>query len=373
MIRALVHLVSQLFPCLPWMSVSDSSSAAALRGLSSKPPSVPMLIEGCGVETSEEPPDLIVFEAEIDSWLDDIKTPVLEPERPATSSVRFEAPSSKASTAPSVTTPSVTEASTSLSSATTRSAKTVEIPWDGKIRWALGTSGVFDSPDEEQGVASIRSNFISQRKTASELWVFQYGLRYIPGPAQGNSFRTVKIEDLPLSTTMDQVLEAIRGGDVFSAQLLNTGFLTGYHTAIVVFLYQNQAVDFADRARRSGFFIRGKRAKVSVLNTPTYPMSAEMERLIFEEGSTRCVALYNFDRSLVENLYAVLRGSVCWDYLECIEHGYEQNAICIRFHCIKIAAVAYELLRAHAAFRRCKVEFVNDPCARPAEAEPLLA
>lgn len=82
MIRALVHLVSQLFPCLPWMSVSDSSSAAALRGLSSKPPSVPMLIEGCGVETSEEPPDLIVFEAEIDSWLDDIKTPVLEPERP---------------------------------------------------------------------------------------------------------------------------------------------------------------------------------------------------------------------------------------------------------------------------------------------------
>lgn len=151
----------------------------------------------------------------------------------ATSSVRFEAPSSKASTAPSVTTPSVTEASTSLSSATTRSAKTVEIPWDGKIRWALGTSGVFDSPDEEQGVASIRSNFISQRKTASELWVFQYGLRYIPGPAQGNSFRTVKIEDLPLSTTMDQVLEAIRGGDVFSAQLLNTGFLTGDRKSVV--------------------------------------------------------------------------------------------------------------------------------------------
>lgn len=294
----------------------------------------------------------------------------------------------KSFTSPRVTTASPTKAPSILSTATatlTRDASSpgsstttsrssrrlTTAPWDGKIHWSLSTASVFDSPEEERGVASYRNsyNLISPRKTSSELWILQYGLRYSPSPAdEGNAFRTITIEDLPLSTTMDQVLEALRGGKVYSAHLLNTGFMTGYHTAIIVFLYQSHAEEVARCASESGFFVGGKRAKVSVLNTPTYPMSAEMERLIFEEGFTRCVALDNFDHeTMTEKLYAVLKSSICWDYLECIEHGYDKKAICIRFHCIKAAAKAFELLRVHFHFRKCKVEFVSDPCARTAE------
>ncbi|KAL2004723.1 hypothetical protein VTN00DRAFT_3251 [Thermoascus crustaceus] len=405
------QLISQIVPCLPWMGSLSSDGTSAQTHLpshSSKPliTTGPMLIDDCvGSEPSQESDDLIVFEAEIDSWLEDIKTPVLEPQRHAGNPVSYASTPSKSpaplsvatnlvksltslsvttvspTKAPSVlstATATLTKSTSSLSSTTTTSRSSKRLttaPWDGKIHWSLTTASVFDSPEKERGVANYRNNYnlISPRKASSELWIFQYGLRYIPALAeQGNAFRTIKIEDLPLSTTMDQVLEALRGGKVYSAHLLNTGFMTGYHTAIIVFLYQSQAEEVSRRASESGFFVGSKRAKVSVLNTPTYPMSAEMERLIFEEGFTRCVALYNFDHeTMIGKLYAVLKSCICWDYLECIEHGYDKKAICIRFHCIKAAAKAFKLLRVHFHFRTCKVEFASDPCARPAE-QPLV-
>lgn len=234
--------------------------------------------------------------------------------------------------------------------------------WDGKIHWAMDR--LFDNDVEELAALTNPKNELSNHGRLADQWVFQYGLRYKPEPGESNVYRTVKIEELPLDVRMDQVLGQVCCGDVFSAQLLNTKEITGYHTAIVIFLQQRQAENFARYAVTEGIFINGTRLKVTVLDTPTYPMSAELETLIWHEGYTRCVALYNFREELMEVLQFVIQHSICGNYIECIEDGWNKNEICLRFHSIKIAAKAFDLLTAHPSFLECRIDFVPDPCTR---------
>ncbi|KAL1963535.1 hypothetical protein VTN77DRAFT_8116 [Rasamsonia byssochlamydoides] len=234
--------------------------------------------------------------------------------------------------------------------------------WDGKIHWAMDC--LFENKIEEFEAVTNRENELLGSGPLADQWVFQYGLRYQPKPGETNVYRTVKIEELPLDVRMDQVLGQVCCGDVFSARLLNTKEITGYHTAIVIFLQQRQAENFARYAAKEGIFIGNTRLKVTVINTPTYPMTAKMETLVWKEGYTRCVALYNFRPELIEILQFVIQRSICNDYIECIEDGWNENEICLRFHSIKIAATAYDLLKGHPGFHECRINFVPDPCTR---------
>lgn len=238
------------------------------------------------------------------------------------------------------------------------------VPWDGKIKWAIKTSSIFNNWKEELSASSYRPNLIS-RQHLSDMWIFQYGIRYIPREGDTNSYRTVKIEELPLNTTMDEILPKIRGR-IYSARLLNTSQITGYHTAIVIFILQSDALRFLQHASKSGLWVGHTKVKVSLVNTPTYPMSVEQERLIFEEGHTRCVSISNLRESLLVDLYNVLYDSVCHNYMECIEEGY-RNDICIRFHSIPMATMAFKLIESNPKFRACRVAFIRDPCSHDVE------
>lgn len=239
------------------------------------------------------------------------------------------------------------------------------VPWDGKINWALKESSVFDSEKEEHEACNI----LSRHHNLSNMWFCQYGLRYIPqSDNNNNTYRTIKIEYLPLFTTVDVLLSKIRGGAIYSARLLNTSPITGHHTALVVFLLQRDALRFLERASKMGFSIHHAKAKVSLVNTPTYPISREMERLIFREGHTRCISMTGMNELLVKKLSLVMQKCFCHYYVESTEDGYE-GQICIRFHSIKIATAVYELVRNNPRFRYCRVSFARDPCCQDPEDE----
>ncbi|KAJ9223413.1 hypothetical protein DTO271D3_4153 [Paecilomyces variotii] len=292
----------------------------------------------------------IVENGNIDSFLDDINTPVLEPER------RDFMPTHRRSAS------NVSDYQSVMGDFPNK-MPLKPVPWDGKISWAFESSSIFDNPEEETDAAAVRYAFFGGR-TASKLWLFQYGIRYIPGSEEKNAFRTVKVENLPLDIDMNTLLSQVCGGEIVVARLLNTSSITGHHTALVTFVQQRQAEAFVDYASKYGLSFGKDNVSVKMLETPTYPMSAEMEGLILDEGYTRCVVIRDFEEDLYEELVSLVIGSVCGNEIEEIKP--EGNSVTIQFHSIKMAAVAFGLIRGRRSFSGCRLDFAPDPCARPA-------
>ncbi|KAI9931430.1 hypothetical protein MW887_010005 [Aspergillus wentii] len=272
----------------------------------------------------------------LDGGLDDLMIPVLEPERKPT--------------------PDVQPRQNNAIPTGPRS-KIATGPWDGKIRWAIKGCSVFENDNDELDAFMYRPNILS-REPVADLWVFQYGIRYVPAKREKDVYRTVKIENFPIKTDMGQILSMIPG-EIYSARLLKTSHLTGSPTAIVVFVTQNDAMGFLGLSR-AGLRIgtaMGK-ARVTLVNTPTYPMTAEMQRLI-KEGYTRTLAIYGPRESLTAEVCRVLKKSVYCDYIERVNDGHVAGEVFIRFHGIKMAAGAYELFKVHPSFRQCKFRFLK--------------
>lgn len=235
--------------------------------------------------------------------------------------------------------------------------------WDGKIHWATNGPSIFvDEQEELDAVLDRRNNFSNQ--PASNLWIFQYGLRYMPPVGTDNTYRTVKI-DCPLpssssnSTTvsLNQILTELRGLELYSARLFDTAHLTGMNTAIVIFIRQRDALDFLQRTAGSGLRVGSLFARVSLVNTPTYPIPADLAHLISQEGYSRSLVVCNLRDTLKTELRRVLYKSNCRDFVESLEDGYVAGRICVRFHSVKTAAIAFEILRKHPCFGNCQFRF----------------
>ena len=226
--------------------------------------------------------------------------------------------------------------------------------WDGQLRWAVKGPSIFDDEDDEMDAFSYRPNIMS-RQPSSDLWIFQYGLRYRPDADDGNVYRTVKIDQLPSTTTLDQILPVI-DGEMYSARLLNTRHIVGSNTAIVTFVQQSDAMQLLRFAHQSGKKIQvgTGSARVSLVPTPTYPISAEVEKLI-QKGHTRCLAVSNITEKESRALDHIIDRSVCSNYLECMEE--RAGTVYIRFHSIKMGSIAYDLLNHHPSLRSAQVKF----------------
>ncbi|KAE8165620.1 hypothetical protein BDV40DRAFT_286078 [Aspergillus tamarii] len=230
------------------------------------------------------------------------------------------------------------------------------VPWDGKIRWAIEGPSVFDDEEDELGAFYFRPNLLS-RHPFSDIWMFQYGLRYVPAKGDINVYRTVRIENLPSTLTLKDILPVV-SGEIFSARLTDTAPIMGSNTAIITFVWQSDAVRFA-QASRNGIQFGPTMAKVVPINTPTYPISAELKRLIFKEGYTRCLCVSSLRESLKSEVRRVMEKSVHSEFIERIEDGLVLGETYIRFHSIKVAAAACDLLKNHPSFTKCAFRFLK--------------
>lgn len=194
---------------------------------------------------------------------------------------------------------------------------------------------------------------------------FQWGLRYMPSPltASDNAYRTVTIDHLPPQVTLDQILPRIRGGAIYSATLLDTKSITQGVTALVSFVHQEGAVAFLQRVAQEGFFIGFRPAKVHPVPTPTYVMSADMERQIFRLGRTRCVVVSSPRARLKRFLHTMLFKSPCSRHVECFGLKDPPGTVTVQFFSIKMARLAFDLLTEHPSFDDCTLQFGVDPCA----------
>lgn len=236
-------------------------------------------------------------------------------------------------------------------------------PWDGKINWAISGPSIFDDQQEELDAVLRRPNVLSAQPT-SDLWILQYGLRYMPSAEDTNAYRTVKIE-LPqpssANITINDILAELRRVEIYSASLFKTVHLTASNTAIIVFIRQHDALVFLQRTAHSGLRIgsHATPARTSLVNTPTYPIPADLHRLISEHGYSRFLVVCNLRNTLKTELRRVLYKSNCRDLIECLDDGYVAGEICVRFHSVKIATAAFEMLKKHPGLGDCRFRFVK--------------
>jgi hypothetical protein len=195
-----------------------------------------------------------------------------------------------------------------------------------------------------------------------EQWLFQYGLRYLPQPDDSDAYRTVRVEGLPRDVTMDKLLAEVCYGEVYSIDLLNTFGITGYHTARVVFLYQKSAFDFCKHAKKHGVYVQGVRIRATREKTATYPIGRHMRDAIDNDDCTRCVTISNVDNSRLARAKALIQESFLKYSTEVL--SLEGDTMHIRFHSMRAASFAYQMIQSHCAFDECHIEYTKDPCNR---------
>ncbi|PYI30615.1 hypothetical protein BP00DRAFT_495758 [Aspergillus indologenus CBS 114.80] len=309
----------------------------------------------------------------LDSGLDDIHVPslvplpcptVIQPKRINHPSSALQAHANRELTLtpapahlthpPSAAAP-VTMTATTATTATTTATQLV--PWDGKINWALNGTTVFKDSDEERRARVNPSNTFN-RESHSKLWVFQFGLRYVPAASEQNVYRAIKVDHLPAGAGLAQILARIPG-EILSARLLDTRAITGSKTALVTFVHQADAVRFL-RAAAGGLPLKpGPPARVAPIPTPSYPISADMEKLIHDKGYTRCLRITHLRPSLKGDIGRALSTAYLVPQIESIHDGPGPGESLLRFCSIKAAAAAYVLLRGQAKFDECQWEFVK--------------
>ncbi|KAL4916061.1 hypothetical protein BDW62DRAFT_203067 [Aspergillus aurantiobrunneus] len=231
------------------------------------------------------------------------------------------------------------------------------VKWDGKISWALKGASIFNDADEELDAFNARSNMLA-RQPYSDLWVFQYGLRYIPSLSDRDVYRTIRIEELPREIKLNQVLPFVVG-EIYCARLADTSPITGYNTALITFVTQKDALNFLTWVVSRSIVLPF--GKVVPVHTPTYPMPADTERLIEEEGYTRTIGVFHPRPTLKMEIIRVLTNPHL-KYalqLESIDDGPADGEVSVRMLSVKAAVPVFEWLRKHPTLEKCHFRFLK--------------
>lgn len=210
----------------------------------------------------------------------------------------------------------------------------------GGITWTLENSSVFDSQSEEAEALTCHGNILPG-PPLSNRWLLQYGLRYVPSNGEIDVYRTVKIENLPENTSLNEVLEVVPG-PIYSAGMFDTTTITGSRTVIVVFVEQKHAfylIHLAENGLRTGSAL----ARVTLVNTPTYPFSAEVEKWV-AKGHIRTLVLTNVQASTKANVATLLNGSELASHVQCFTKGPQYDQLTISFYTIDSARRACHVL-----------------------------
>ncbi|KAJ5640894.1 hypothetical protein N7528_000519 [Penicillium herquei] len=194
--------------------------------------------------------------------------------------------------------------------------------------------------------------------------LFEYGIRYEEDVDMELDCRTVVIKGIPSKFTITQLLSEIRGGQIFSATLMNTTASLGLESAMVTFVTAQGAKTFVNMLARGDcglLSLMGLNA--IVLGSPTFPMNENLGARIARGKLTRCLRI---DRSKAKKAMRKLsKNAKCNIEFACVDRGSESYlgpGCILEFPSIKMADWAYEVLTEDPVFEFSEVRFFPDPC-----------
>ncbi|KAL6237156.1 hypothetical protein BDW75DRAFT_238613 [Aspergillus navahoensis] len=232
------------------------------------------------------------------------------------------------------------------------------VEWYGEISWSLKGTSAFDDAEQELDAFMNRANMLDYRKPYNELWVFQYGLRYIPSISDTNVYRTIRIEEIPLDKSLSHILPLIVG-EIYSARLADTHRITGYNTAMIIFVTEEDAANFVAGAADRTYVLPFGR--VIPVHTPTYPMPADTEKLIVEQGCTRILGIFHrrptLKREITRAMTSPYQSHIL--QLESIVDGPGIGEVSVKMLSVKAATVVFDWLRNHPTLGKCHFRFLR--------------
>ena len=238
----------------------------------------------------------------------------------------------------------------------------------------------------ERGFDPNLWNSIEERNTAVDNWrrsadkkeqhfpeFFKHNVVYVPSEKDNNILRTVHIGNLPTDIALREVLAKVRGGQVIHGVLLNTFKQTGAMSALLTFVKESAADDFVTYTGIYPLTFDDDDEKidasVTLITTPTYPMSTALINKLNNHGSTRCLQLPNFptDFSLTR-LERNIGGDNKYRTESIVEMYFTTDkTLHLEFASINAAGSAFAILTRWLTYQGLEVHYAPDPCSGPVE------
>jgi hypothetical protein len=227
--------------------------------------------------------------------------------------------------------------------------------------------------DEERNSAVDSWRLSADRKEQHFPEFFKHSVVYVPAETDNNVLRTVHIGNLPADIELREVLAKVRGGQVIHAILLNTFKQTGGMSALITFVREGAADDFVMytgiHPLTFGDDDEKATAEVTLISTPTYPMSAALINKLNNHCSTRCLRLPNFPTDF--SLNRLERNIACGNKYraESLVEMYftPHKTLHLEFSSIAAAGSAFAILTRWQTYQGLEVHYAPDPCAGPVE------
>ncbi|KAL9049986.1 MAG: hypothetical protein Q9162_006901 [Coniocarpon cinnabarinum] len=193
--------------------------------------------------------------------------------------------------------------------------------------------------------------------------------RFSPRDISGH-LRTVIVTELPATVTLKELAGKVCGGLVVSMVLLDTKSTCGSVSAMVQFFEETAARDFVKHCLREPLTFMSSSARVSLLHTPTIPVSTLTYGNIVNHGATRRLVVKSCPPRL--SIHYICTKLSPHDHpgmhgiLEVFENA--QRFIYITFNSIDKATFARDRLNRFSVFRPAQAHFQKDPCDTPCTA-----
>ena len=237
------------------------------------------------------------------------------------------------------------------------------------------TSFEMRSSPEQEGGASRFLETQGRQDSVRHPDMFKNRVQYVPEKDDKNYFRTVCISNLPAHIKLRDVLSRVRGGLITNAILMDTrSLLKGRMSAMVFFLEDRDAAAYVEYVSTHPITFGPEndalKATVTLVLTPTYPLSQQMVwRIQQEKPHTRCLTIQDFPAELslsrLQYDIACHCGHKADNLIEIYLDGH--NSLHLEFPNIAHAGSSFVVLTNFSSYRGLEVSFAPDPCAGPIE------
>jgi hypothetical protein len=238
------------------------------------------------------------------------------------------------------------------------------------------TSQLWSSPQERDGAILEHKRACGGDRHATQYPdYFRYGIQYTPHEDDENYLRAVSISNLPGDVGLRDVLVRVRGGQIIKAILMDTRRLMGgTMSAMVIFMEDYDAQNFvaytAEYPITFGQDDEQRIAQVTLIPTPTYPMSPGMQKCVKSlPRKSRSLAISNVPQNLsLSRLERDLSGPNACRLFQLLEmYLDEEQTLHLEFSSVSAAGTAFAILTNWSAYYGLQVYHESDPCAGPLE------
>jgi hypothetical protein len=227
------------------------------------------------------------------------------------------------------------------------------------------------SPEEREDAICIHQRATGSKASKNLPGFFRYGYAYIPSLIDTNFYRTILISNLPSSIELRDILARVRGGEIVSAMVLDTISLTGGKTAIVQFVHESAAAEYVAYVHAHPVVFGEERvsAEVTLVQTPTWPLSDLSRWRILVQKQTRCLYISHFPPEM--DLEVMVRDLTYGNafraaHVLAVDMDNERT-VWLEFASVNAAGVAFGILTKKMSCGELVFGFAEDPCARPLE------